>query len=167
MEHKDCFVYVWHDTRTNVRYYGYHKGDSDDGYVCSGNYMLTEYNIRPDDFIRTILFCGTQKECLMLEERLICSHPGFDGLYNANIGSRFIHNEAVRKKISESRKGIKFTEQHLANMRKAAKTRKRKHSLTDEHKAKISRSLKNHEVCDDTRRKISEKLSGRKKDSVR
>lgn len=42
----EAFVYVWTDTGTNKIYVGVHKGDSNDGYVCSSKYMKAEYKKR-------------------------------------------------------------------------------------------------------------------------
>ena len=69
--------------------------------------------------------------------------------YNTNYGNR-------NKKISESRKGMKFTEEHIENMRKAGKQRVTDEfrekmrdvhlgtKLSDEHKRKISIAMKKH-----------------------
>jgi hypothetical protein len=38
----EAFVYCWTDKITNKLYVGSHKGSPDDGYVCSGKYMLEE-----------------------------------------------------------------------------------------------------------------------------
>lgn len=69
--------------------------------------------------------------------------------YNDNYGNR-------NQKISESRKGMKFTDEHIENMRKAGKRRvnnafkekmRQVHlgtHLSEETKRKISEGLKNH-----------------------
>ena len=69
--------------------------------------------------------------------------------YNCNYGNR-------NAKISKSRKGMKFTDEHIENMRKAGKQRvndefrqkmREVHlgkKLSDEHKKKIGQSVRNY-----------------------
>ena len=40
----EAFVYCWTDHKTNKIYIGSHKGDVNDGYVCSSKYMMEEYD---------------------------------------------------------------------------------------------------------------------------
>lgn len=73
MQNQEAFTYCWIDHKTNMLYIGYHKGQQDDGYVCSSKWMLEEYNKRPEDFTRMILAEGTQDDCLMLETSILRS----------------------------------------------------------------------------------------------
>ena len=50
-----AFVYVWKDTFSNKRYIGSHKGKPDDGYICSSEIMMEQYNRNPASFVRQIL----------------------------------------------------------------------------------------------------------------
>jgi hypothetical protein len=50
------FIYEWFDTKTGLRYRGRHEGLPDDGYIASGTIINREYNARPADFIRSILW---------------------------------------------------------------------------------------------------------------
>ena len=54
----ESFVYCWTDHKTQKLYVGSHKGNLDDGYVCSSKYMLQEYKVRPHDFTRQIIAVG-------------------------------------------------------------------------------------------------------------
>jgi len=68
---KEAFVYMWIDKTTDRKYIGHHKGTLNDGYIGSGTLFNEAYAARPDDFSRTILAYGTQKECLNLETLLL------------------------------------------------------------------------------------------------
>lgn len=67
----EAFLYMWIDQKTDRKYIGYHKGTLDDGYVCSSELMLLEYNQRPSDFVRTILAWGTADQMYELETILL------------------------------------------------------------------------------------------------
>lgn len=59
MKNKQGYVYIWTDAKTNMKYVGARKGDpATDTYICSSKPMLIEYNKRPDDFTRDIIFQG-------------------------------------------------------------------------------------------------------------
>jgi hypothetical protein len=70
-EPAESFVYMWIDTKTDKKYIGKHKGTADDGYVCSSESMIKEYNERKDDFVRTILAYGDDEAMLHLETILL------------------------------------------------------------------------------------------------
>jgi hypothetical protein len=67
----NAFVYKWTDNLTNKIYIGYHKGNVDDGYICSSKYMMPEYIKRPNDFVREILMVGLMSDCFEYEQFLI------------------------------------------------------------------------------------------------
>jgi hypothetical protein len=67
----ESFVYLWVNKDTDRKYIGKHKGTTDDGYVCSSDSMLEEYNDCPSRFIRTILAYGTDQEMHELETMLL------------------------------------------------------------------------------------------------
>lgn len=64
--------------------------------------------------------------------------------YNCNYGDR-------NKKISESRKGMKFTDAHIENMRKAGKAR-----VNDEFREKMRQVHLGTKLSDTQKKKISE-----------
>jgi len=81
----EAFVYKWTNTVTNKIYIGKHKGTANDGYISSGKVFLTAYNSNPDMFERTIIWQGTEQECLQKEWEFIqaaVSSVGWQGLYN-------------------------------------------------------------------------------------
>jgi hypothetical protein len=67
----ESFVYLWINKDTDRKYIGKHKGTTDDGYICSSEQMLEEYNDCPSRFIRTILAYGSDQEMLELETMLL------------------------------------------------------------------------------------------------
>ena len=104
MNKKESFVYLWYDKRDRRYYLGYH-GVSKKAYICSSEYMLKEYNERPDDFSRKILKYGTIKEMVDLEIRLLKTREHHFGkrYYNLhanwpNITQTEETKEKIRKK---------------------------------------------------------------------
>ena len=67
----ESFVYLWTNKDTDRKYIGKHKGTINDGYVCSSETLIAEYNECPSRFIRTILAYGTDEEMHELETQLI------------------------------------------------------------------------------------------------
>lgn len=68
-------------------------------------------------------------------------------------------SEETRKKISESKKGQPFSEEHKRNLKIA---RNKRPPLSEETKRKISESQKGKIIPEETRRKISEAKKGKK-----
>jgi hypothetical protein len=68
---REAFIYMWINLEDDRKYIGTHKGDSEDGYICSNERLLAEYNAAPYMFRRTILAYGTQSEMLELETILL------------------------------------------------------------------------------------------------
>lgn len=82
---EEAFVYKWTNKENGMYYIGKHKGTEDDGYISSGKYFLSSYNEDPNMFYRDIVFRGTNKECLNMEQKLIRQSLNIDGyekLYN-------------------------------------------------------------------------------------
>lgn len=67
----DSFVYCWTDVLTNKLYVGSHKGNIDDGYICSSKHMLKEYKERPTDFKRQIIAEGSYLDIKKLEQIIL------------------------------------------------------------------------------------------------
>ena len=107
----EAFVYCWTDHKTKKLYVGSHKGNSDDGYVCSSKYMMEEYENRPEDFSRQIIATGTWDDMFKFEGKIlqtlnVKNDPRF---YNQHNGSGNFRNKGLteesRKKISAAKKG--------------------------------------------------------------
>ena len=100
--------------------------------------------------------------------------------YNMTEGGEGIsgheHSSETRKKISETHKGKKLSEDHIRKISEAKKGKKlsedhiRKMSesrkgkpKSEEHKRKMSEAFKGRNRSEETKRKISESLKGRKR----
>jgi len=83
----EAFVYRLTNT-TNGRYYiGYHKGDEDDGYICSSrNYEFWE-DLHSDIFTRDLLRYGSKEECKLEESILLADCFSDPKCYNFSDGN--------------------------------------------------------------------------------
>lgn len=109
----EAFVYCWTDIKTNKLYVGWHKGFTDDGYICSSKIMLEEYNKRPNDFKRQIIATGSPKDMVVFESAILKAENVSvnEDYYNMHNGNGFYrlgkHTEETKRKISKSKTGIK------------------------------------------------------------
>jgi hypothetical protein len=81
------FVYIWRDRKLGKFYIGSHWGDPDDGYVCSSQEMMHEWQRRPAHFRRRIIATVADPDELRAEESrwlgMIRRRPGRrDRYYN-------------------------------------------------------------------------------------
>lgn len=110
----EAFTYCWIDKKIGKIYVGYHKGDQNDGYVCSSKWMLEEYKKRPEDFTRMILVEGTAEYCHALESSILQTLDAMnrDYFYNQSNGNGTWINKHCsdhhRKLLSEKFKGKKM-----------------------------------------------------------
>lgn len=194
------FVYIWRDKKHNRYYVGCHWGTHDDGYVCSSPWMRQAYKHRPNDFHRRILNTGLARDQMYLEEQRVFDMIKPEEVrvryynlnlkaiqpWHANENSRLTVGQKISeankgriagpctperaKKISEAKKGKKFSEEHKANMGKVRKGR----TLSDEHKESIAAGLdryyQEHEarnkgkpLTDAHRKSISDGMVGKKR----
>lgn len=153
----EAFVYKWKNIETGLEYIGYHKGDTDDGYVSSSqnNHFWKDYN--NGLLKREILFYGSVLECVEYESNLL-KNKNIDNLYNRNINGKIIWTNDLKEKTRKSHLGYKQSKQHIENRKKSLKGRKpgfkgKSHTQetvnkmklverTDEHKEAISKALK-------------------------
>lgn len=160
----EAFVYCWTNKATNKLYVGSHKGSIDDGYICSSKYMLEEYNKRPDDFSRQIIAEGNLSDIRKLETKILQAtnasvNEDFYNMHNNN-GAYILkfHTEETKKKISQSEKGKKVSEESKNKMRfkKIGEKNNRfgtKH--TDETKRKMSFAAKGRIFSENHRNNLS------------
>ena len=73
------FIYEWVDIKTGLRYIGKHRGTIDDGYIASSKILVDEFNKRPEDFIRSILW-----ESLETNDSELCK---IESTYLSKIGN--------------------------------------------------------------------------------
>jgi hypothetical protein len=112
------FTYCWSDHKDAKVYVGIHLGRPDDGYVCSSKAMMKEYQNRPQDFTREILFSGPYEVCAKFEYALINGLLKQDKntFYNRSNGKKILFDDEIKNKISEKAKGRKMPEGQLAKM---------------------------------------------------
>lgn len=180
----DSFVYCWTDHANGMLYVGFHKGDPDDGYVCSSNWMNQEYAKRQSDFTRQIIARGTFDDCIKLESDILKAVNARDdeSFYNMQNGDyKFVckhQTDATRKKISAATMGraptIGMTGKHMSDKSKSLMRAKaigrpssmRGKHLSDEAKAKISaakKGVKKGPDSDITRMRKSMAMKGKPK----
>jgi hypothetical protein len=77
------FIYEWTDLATGLKYLGKHEGTPDDGYISSGTIFIKEYNLRPNDFIRKILWSSDKTNATELssQEEKYLNQISDDDLY--------------------------------------------------------------------------------------
>ena len=80
------FVYQWTDRKTGLKYIGRHEGNPSDGYIGSGTKFLLEYNRRPTDFEREILWISENSLDALIakEEELLSAIPDDELFFGKN-----------------------------------------------------------------------------------
>jgi len=81
------FIYEWTDLATGLKYLGKHEGTPNDGYIGSGTIFIKEYNLRPNDFTRKILWSSnktTATELSSQEEKYLNQISDDDLYYGKN-----------------------------------------------------------------------------------
>jgi hypothetical protein len=119
------FVYRWTDSSNGMYYLGSHKGSVDDGYIGSGKLFKRAYNKRSECFEREILYIGEHYQ--EVEDLILKTLDVENDKSSYNIkaigwgGCRkgIKRSEKTRKKQSEVRIGMKFSEEHRANISKS------------------------------------------------
>ena len=143
--------------------------------------MMMEYKARPSDFTRRILQVGHRREMVELERKLLITRKGQFGkkYYNLSVSRKngfpewtdamkkkmsiarkgIKLSEETKRKISIGRKGIKLAEEHKKKISIARKGKK----LSKVHKQKlsISSAWKGKKLSNETRRKMSIARKGR------
>lgn len=161
----NSFVYCWTDHSQQKLYVGMHKGQVDDGYICSSKSMLREYKTRPQDFTRQVIAIGSYEVCRDFEIKLIKAM--FDqsvNCYNLNYAGVILYTPEVRAKISQAQKGKKISAAHKAAIAEWNKTKRQ--PTTEETKEKIRQTkagVKRGLLSQEWRDKIGAALSGQKR----
>ena len=123
----DSFLYQWHDKAKNMYYIGVHKGEPNDGYVCSSKIMLQEYKKRVKDFERKIIKFGQFEELIKEETKML---KEINAAKNKNYYNQ--HNGD----------GNFFCKQHTDETKNLIKKKLKNYKKTDEHCLSISQSKK-------------------------
>jgi hypothetical protein len=146
----DSFLYCWTDTATNMLYVGTHKGDVNDGYVCSGKLMLEQYKKRAHDFARQIIAKGSYGDMIKLETLILKSiNAAKDSIfYNQHNGDgKFFnkgHTEKTKTKFKKSwsqrdKTNLFKSEIPLVTIRKKQSESAKKRVLTEEGKLHLKK----------------------------
>ena len=121
-----AFVYAWTNTETNQLYIGSHKGNPDDGYVCSSKVMLEDYMRDRSVFSRQIIATGSYEDMRAFEATLLNAvdakkDPQFYNQSNGN-GDFYLKRQTLeaRRKISEAKKGKPRPDLALINSERGA-----------------------------------------------
>jgi len=152
---QEPFVYLWRDRLLNRYYLGYHSG-TNPNYVCSSKPMMEQYSQRPEDFTKRILQVGHRREMVELERKLLITRKGQFGkrYYNLSVSRKNGFPEwtdAMKKKMSIARKGIKLSEETKRKISIGRKGIK----LSEEHKQKISIARKGKKLSEEHKKKMS------------
>jgi hypothetical protein len=159
----DSFVYCWQDNRNNKMYVGSHKGNENDGYICSSKLFLEEYNKRPEDFSRQIIAKGNYKdirnlEYLILEKFNAAKDKSFYNQHNGD-GNFYCkgHTEETKKKIAKNGKGktARFGKENGMFGKKHTEETKNKIRLKSGH-------WKDKKHTEQTKQKMSKSMTGLK-----
>lgn len=144
----EAFVYIWKNLTNGKQYIGYHKGNIDDGYICSSASKLfwDDFENPTMEWNREIVYIGTSNECLQYEQQLLQEADLKDPQwYNNARGANVIFTDEVREKIRvhhigkpSGMLGKKHTEETKVKLSKALKNR----VFTEEHLNKLRKPNK-------------------------
>ena len=136
----NSFVYCLTDHRDNKLYVGVHKGAEDDGYVCSSNLVMEEYNKRPQDFTRQTIANGLWEDMVRFEATILkavdAAHdPHYYNKHNGDGNFRGgPHTEKTKQKLRKPKKNTEKMS-HPVSEKTKEKLRKPKH---DGHGQRVS-----------------------------
>jgi hypothetical protein len=156
----EAFVYKWINKLNGKSYIGYHKGETNDGYVSSSKNKEFWEDYQIGNLERIILFLGTMEECVTYESQLLQS-ADFTQLYNRNRNGKIIFTEDVLEKLRLAGNGRKQSPEHIEARRKSLQGRNggfagKKHSKETIEKMKSVKRTEEHKKA------ISEATKGRK-----
>lgn len=140
----DSFVYIWTNTLTNQKYIGVHKGNPDDGYVCSSKIMLEDYQSNPSIFRREIVAFGSFDDMYDLETRMLhdinaARNPNYYNQSNNN-GKFYTKRlaEETREKIRQKAIGRPAPNKGIPNPQQSDRWKKNNPMKNPEIAAKVA-----------------------------
>jgi len=172
MNKEKCgFVYLWYDKKHKRFYIGCHWGRTDDGYICSSNWMRDAYNRRPLDFKRRILKNNILKRSdIYIEEQkyldMIKPEEIKKRYYNLCLSSKDLWHQypdkvpSIGQKISAKKLGKSTgpcTPERALNISNA----KKGINFSEEHKQKLSETRKGKPRSEESKRKTTETLKAK------
>lgn len=155
------FVYIWRDKKRKMCYIGCHWGTIEDGYICSSGQMRDAYRRRPNDFRRKILqYVYTNRiDLLEIEHQWLQLIPDEElgKKYYNQCKHKFGHWSAQEYTQSISKKISIATTLAMNDPDMKIKMR----AVYDRRIGIPNLKMKGRVVPEDTRQKISKKLTGR------
>jgi hypothetical protein len=169
------YTYLITNTTNQMKYIGVRScsclPENDDGYMGSSKILNEAMGIEPEDFVKTIIDTFPTREIANINEQWL--HETYDVARNSEFYNRMnvplgfcktgkIVSVTTRKKLSESHKGKKFTDEHKKKISENyVGFRGKKHSA--ETRAKMSKSMrgkkKSHRT-EEHKRKIGDAQKG-------
>lgn len=139
----DAFLYIWINEITEKKYIGVHKGDQNDGYICSSKILKECYWAAPQNFKRTIISIGSydnmlNQETILLHKIDAKNNPMYYNMHNGD--GNFVnkkHTEQTKVKMSLAAKGKPKSKEHIKNLA-LARTGVKLGPCSEERKKKIS-----------------------------
>lgn len=169
---KPTFLYIKQHKITGLKYFGKTTKTEYEllhHYYGSGVYWKRHIAIHGKEHVETIWYklftdYATLTEFAIKfsqENNIVLSHSFANlveenGLDGSTVGTK--HTVETCKKISEARTGMKFSDEHCANLKAALKTRDTSY-ITDEYRAILAESATN--ISDETRAKRSASHKGK------
>jgi len=101
------------------KYIGYHKGNENDGYICSSRSKLFWEDWKQGNWTRQIIANGSVEDCQRLEQAIFKAIDWkSDEYYNLAVGGSVLfglnnpmYRKEVKEKISQLHKGRNFTKE--------------------------------------------------------
>lgn len=176
-----AYIYKWIHLPTSKWYIGVRTKNGchpDDGYICSSKIVKPLIESSPTEWQREILYTGTPDEMLKLESCILTDLDAKNNInsYNLQNGdgnfttTGITMPEAWVEKIRKGNSGKIRSEQARENYRRANRKKaqdldylkKLRKPKLDDHKSKISASLKGVNKTDEHKRALSAAKKGKK-----
>lgn len=151
----DSFVYCWTNHTLNKIYVGFHKGNEDDGYVCSSksNEFWNDFRNVNYKWTRQIIAKGTMRDCQKLESKILNSLDiTEDSIYNNKNNLFFNMNEEVRGKLKTAAKKRNENPKYIKMLSDKAK----KQWSNNEFRTLMSEMRTGKTHTEETKNKLSE-----------
>ena len=162
----EAFVYCWSNLTNGAIYVGYHKGQLDDGYVCSSKSerFWNDYNNVDMQWSREVLAEGLMEDMVAYELAILKSLDlKRTYVYNNNAGGGVVFTDEVRAKISKANKGKPSSmlgKKHSLETRAKMSADRKGRKFTSEHCINISNGNKGLKRSEASRLKMSKAKSG-------
>jgi hypothetical protein len=158
------FLYRWTDNLTGMMYVGVHKGNENDGYVCSSKIMMPVYKERPETFVREILEvfdsfeAGRKAEIIFLTEVNAAANALY---YNQHNGGNEWFLGAITEETKEKIRKKAIGRLHTTEARQKMSAARKGKPLSEKHKESLKQVKTGTFLTEETKKKISEANKGK------